>query len=194
MVLAHSPQLLDARSKRAGWNALHFATDPEGVHHLRSYPGLFEYVYQRVFVFDPEIVHQLLSLKPALMVETDRNGVSPLDTAIKNNEAKLVAQMLALSDEQTLEVLPLPFASRPDLIHNAKLGSAGTLLHCVLDPRRDGADPRLMMSQAFVTKVWELNKQAVHVVNNLSNETPFHIALRRGLDWAIEMMARAGVS
>jgi len=45
-----------------------------------------------------------------------------------------------------------------------------------------------MMSQEFVTKVWELNKLAVHVVNKDNNETPFHIALRRRRDWAIDMM------
>jgi len=70
MLLAHSPQLLDARSKRFGTNALHYATDPE-------------------------IVQQLLSLKPALLEESDREGASPLDMAVAHNRDKVVAQMLA---------------------------------------------------------------------------------------------------
>jgi len=79
--------------------------------------------------------------------------------------------------EQTLELL---LANTPELIH-VKL-SGGMLLHCVLDRYED-----LIVNQAFITKVWELDKQAVHVVNN-HNETPFHIALRRCFDWAIDMM------
>jgi len=80
-----------------------------------------------------------------------------------------------MSNEQTLEVL---LANKPELIH-VKTG-AGMLLHCVLDRFA-------CLNQSFITKVWELDKQAVHMVN-LSNETPFHIALRRCLDWAIDMM------
>jgi len=169
MLLAHSPHLLDARTKPEGMNALHFATDPA-------------------------IVQQLLSLNPALLEEHDQNGRSPLYTAVKDNRDKVVAQMLAqcraadvfqgritnilalaftMSHEPTLEAL---LANKPELIH-VKLIS-GMLLHCVLSAR---------LSQAFVTKVWEMNKQAVHEAN-LAKETPFHIALSRGLDWAIEMM------
>jgi len=144
MLLAHSPQLLDARSKHDGTNALHHATDPE-------------------------IVQQLLSLNPALLEESPQDGVSPLYTAVKNNRDKVVAQMLVQcpgadvfredqvltyvaftrSNERTLEVL---LANKPELIH-VKL-SAGMLLHCVLDRRE------CLMSQAFVTKVWGLDKQA----------------------------------
>jgi len=80
MLLAHSPHLLDARTKGDDTNALHHATDPE-------------------------IVQQLLSLNPALLVESDRNGVSPFHTAVMNNRDKVVTRMLALSNEQTLEVL-----------------------------------------------------------------------------------------
>jgi len=68
MLLAHSPQLLDARSHPDHMNALHVATDPE-------------------------IVQQLLSLNPALLEET-RYRCSPLCTAVENNRDKVVAQML----------------------------------------------------------------------------------------------------
>jgi len=76
-------------------------------------------------------------------------------------------------------MLGVLLANRPELIH-VKL-SLGMLLHCVLDRCQS------LLSQAFITKVWELDKQAVHMVN-LRDETPFHIALRRRLDWAIDMM------
>jgi len=170
MLLAHNPHLLDAR-KRNGLNALHFASSPE-------------------------IVQQLLSVNPALLEASDRDGVSPLYLAVRTNQHKVLAQMLkqcpgadvlrqgirtiprtafTMSDEQTLEVL---LAHKPELIR-VKLGE-GMLLHC--ERRLD-----YLMSQVFVTKVWELDKQAVHVVNE-ANETPFHIALRKHIDWAIEMM------
>jgi len=172
MLLAHSPHLLDARSKRYGMNALHWA-------------------------MDPEIAQQLLSLRPDLVEEHDRDGASPLYTALRDNRGKVVAQMLkqcpgvdvfrkgsksilhvafTMSNEQTLEVL---LAHKPELIHVTL--SAGTLLHYVLDRYAC-----LMLSREFITKVWELDKQAVHVV--ITEETPFHIALRRDFDWAIEMM------
>jgi len=173
MLLAHSPQLLDARWKRDGSNALHYATDPE-------------------------IVQQLLSVKPALLEELDRNRYSPLYVAVESSRDKVVAQMLAQcpgvdvfgedrtnipfvaftrSDEKTLEVL---LAHKPELIH-VKLGET-MLLHHALSRRSD-----FLLRQAFITKVWELNKQAVHVAHQLAG-TPFHFALQTGLDWAIEMM------
>jgi len=178
MLLAHSPQLLDARSKRFCRNALHDCTDPE-------------------------IAQQLLNVNPGLLEEGDWEGLSPLYKAVLHNRDRVLAQMLAqcpgtnvfraegrhwrtipdvaftMSNEQTLEVL---LAHKPELIHHVESSSGGKLLHHVLSRRVD-----YLLSQAFVTKVWELNKQAVHEVD-LSNETPFHIALRRDFDWAIEMM------
>jgi len=69
MLLAHSPQLLDARSNPGGKNALHLAKDPE-------------------------IVQQLLSVNPALLEARDWNGCSPLYVAVRNDRDKVVAQML----------------------------------------------------------------------------------------------------
>jgi len=92
-------------------------------------------------------------------------------------EGSILDVAFTMSSEQTLEVL---LANKPELTH-VKSSSGGMLLHCMLD--------RLIVffSQAFFTKVWELNKQAVHVVDN-DDETPFHIALRRRFDWEINLM------
>jgi len=164
MLLAHSPQLLDARRKGDGRNALHFASDPE-------------------------MAQQLLSLDPSLLEEKTVMG-SALLAAVINSRDQVVAQMLAqcpgadvcqgsvpfsafkLSNEQTLEVL---LAHKPELIHERVDNEC--LLRCALDRQ---------FSREFVTKVWELDKRAMRVVKDY--ETPFHVALRKNIKWAIDMM------
>jgi len=173
LLLANDPDLIDVRSRK-GKNALFFASNPE-------------------------IAEMLLTERPNLLEDAESTDRNPLMEAVNQGLDQVVDRMLTVCPNHdtcadiiwalhhhTLEelengerVVEVFLKHDPELVHRRLSG--GTLLQILLEDRYKN------IGQEFITKVWRMNPDAVHMVDN-EEQTPFLLALRQGLDWAIDLM------
>lgn len=108
------------------------------------------------------VVELLLAASPPS--EVNHHSASALFSAVRGG-AEAIAQSL--------------LASNPELASNAIFDREGnTLLHICI---RGSAS-----SDEFLEKLWKMNPNAVTVVNH-ARQTPFHVAVELGNDFAIEL-------
>lgn len=97
------------------------------------------------------VVTQILTARPELIAAVDQFGLTPLHWAIRTGQEGIAERLLEI---------------KPELIHGVSR-TGNTPLHYAITPRA---------RKRFVTKLWQLNLQALHVANT-SRQTPLDLAV-----------------
>lgn len=173
-LLEASPALIDAVTDE-GWTALHWAIqrghDKVVTQLLALHPASIDaltasevsVLHIAAWCGNNALVARLLALKPELLNALDQRGRSVLHFAALGKRESTVRSLLAYS---------------PELVKGIDQAEENTVLHVVLENCKH--------QRELVEDVWRLNPQALHIANS-EGATPFHIAVRYELDYALEL-------